>query len=239
MNWKKCLTVLLSLTATLPVFAFDKPGFYMAAGTAFDATTAEDFGLVGLDSLPSALLTDAGKTEFRGTLTAGYYYPLSPKYGVMVEAGKDTGASTGFTTATVLVASNGYSSEIDREWQFKRDWFFSIKPALRLSDATLAYLSISHHRGSVNGRSDLYIDCLTSCSTVTSFSGGGHVSGTGIGLGLQTTFEKIWFLRVEVESIRFNQFTASRGDPAVYTAYSSESLHSKSTVGRVMVGYRF
>jgi hypothetical protein len=56
---------------------------------------------------------------------------------------------------------------------------------------------------------------------------------------MQTTFEKIWFLRVEVESIQFNRFKATNGDPSDYTSFSSESLHPKSTVGRVMVGYRF
>ena len=239
MNWKRCLTVLLSLTTTLPVFALDKPGFYMAAGMALDATTAEDFGLVAQDSSLSALLTDAGKTGYGGTLAIGYSYPLSPKYLVMVEAGKDTGANTSFSTGAVLIANNGYFSEIDREWQFRRDWFFAIKPALRLSDATLAYLSLSHHKGSVTGRSDLYIDCLSSCDTVTSFSGNGRVSGTGFGLGLQTTIEKNWFVRAEVERIRFNQFADSTGDPANLTAFSTENLRPISTVGRFMVGYQF
>jgi hypothetical protein len=77
------------------------------------------------------------------------------------------------------------------------------------------------------------------CEGPFSFSSGGSLSGTGIGLGMQTTFEKIWFLRVEVESIQFNRFNATRGDPADYPTFSSESLHPKSTVGRVMVGYRF
>ena len=239
MNWKKCLTVLLSLTATLPAFALDKPGFYMAAGMAFDATTAEDFGYVAEDAPPSATLTDAGRTKLRGSLTVGYYYPLSPKYALMVEAGKDAGSDAGFTTATLL-SGNEYSSQFDREWQFKRNWFFSIKPALRLSDTTLAYLSLSHHQASVSGRSNLYIDCKDgACSGTSSFSGGGNLSGTGIGLGMQTTMEKMWFLRVEVESIRFNQFSASKFDPDGGNVLNAQTLHPKSTVGRFMVGYRF
>jgi hypothetical protein len=108
------------------------------------------------------------------------------------------------------------------------------------SSTPLAYLSFSHHQAYVSGWSDLSLDCNDgTCNTITSFSGGGSLSGTGIGLGMQTTFEKIWFLRVEVESIRFNRFNTTRGDPSDYTSFSSESLHPKSTVGRMMVGYRF
>ena len=239
MSWKKCLTVLLSLSATLPAFASDKPGVYLVAGKSFNATTTEDFGLVGQDSSLSALITDAGGSGSGGTFAIGYSYPLSPKYLVMVEAGKDTGANTSFSTGALLAANNGFSSQIDREWQFKRDWFFAIKPALRFSDTTLAYVAISHHKASVIGRSDLYIDCLFSCDTVTSFSGGGDLSGTGLGLGLQTAIEKNWFVRVEVERIRFNQFTASRVDPADAAAFSTQSVRPISTVGRFMVGYRF
>lgn len=240
MHWKKCCTFLLMLATTLPAFAIDKPGFYMAAGMASDATTAGDSGLVGIDSLPSTLRTDSGKTEFRGSIAVGYVYPLGPKYLVMMEAGKDVGSSTQLSTDAFLIAQNNYASEIDRQWRFKRNWFVAIKPALRISDTTLAYLSFSHHQAYVSGRSDLSLDCKNgTCTTISSFSDGGSLSGTGIGLGVQTSFEKIWFLRVEVESIRFNQFVASIGDPAIPTAYSNERLHPKSTVGRVMVGYRF
>ncbi len=241
MNRKNFLAVLLSLGTILPVFvfAFDKPGIYLVAGKAFNATTAEDFGLVGQDSSLSALLTDAGRSGFGETIAIGYAYPLSPKYLVMVETGKDTGANTRFSTGALLIANNGDYSQIDREWQFRREWFFAIKPALRLSDATLAYLSLSHHKGSMTGRSDLYIDCFLSCDTVTSFSGGGDLSGTGLGLGLQTTIEKNWFVRVEVEKIRFNQFTASNGDPADTAAFSTENMRPLSTVGRFMLGYRY
>lgn len=239
MNWKKYFIVLMTLGSTFPAFAIDKPGFYVAAGMALDATTAEDFGFVQEDSAPSATLTDAGRTKLFGTLIIGYYAPLGPKYGVMIETGKEAGGGIGFTTAAVLSANSGYTSQIDREWQFKRDWFFSIKPALRLSDTTLAYLSLSHHQSSVSGRSDLYIDCLLDCGTISSFSGGGNLSGTGTGLGMQTTIEKIWFLRVEVEGIRFNQFTANTVGLASGTLFGTQSLHPKSTIGRVMVGYRF
>lgn len=239
MNRKKCLAVLVTLTMTLPVLAQDKPGIYLVAGKAFNATTAEDLSVVGQDSSLSALLTDAGRSGSGETIAIGYSYPLSQKYLVMVEAGKDTSAYSRFSTGAVLTANNGFSSLIDREWQFRRDWFFAIKPAVRLSDATLAYLSLSHHKGSLTGRSDLYIDCLLVCDTVTSFSGGGPLRGTGLGLGLQTTIEKNWFVRVEVEKIRFNQFTATTGDPANLTAFKTENLRPISTVGRFMVGYRF
>ena len=242
MSWKKCCAFLLALTTTLPAFAVDKPGFYMAAGMALDATTAGDSSLIGFDtSSPSTLRTDSGKTEFRGTIAVGYVYPLGPKYLVMMEAGKDVGNSTQFSTDAFLIAPSTYTSEIDRQWRLKRNWFVAVKPALRISDTTLAYLSFSHHQAFVSGRSEVSIDCKEGqCEgPPLSFSSGGSLSGTGIGLGMQTTFEKIWFLRVEVESIRFNQFTASIGDPAIPTAYNSESLHPKSTVGRVMVGYRF
>lgn len=121
MYWKKCCAFLLALTTTLPAFAADKPGFYMAAGMALDATTAGDSGLVGIDSQPSTLRTDSGKTEFRGTIVVGYVYPLGPKYLVMMEAGKDVGNSTQFSTDAFLIAQNNYSSEIDRQWQFKRN----------------------------------------------------------------------------------------------------------------------
>jgi hypothetical protein len=67
----------------------------------------------------------------------------------------------------------------------------------------------------------------------------GRVNGAGIGLGMQTTFEKTGFLRVEVDNIRFNRFNATMGDPAVFTSFSSESLQPKTTVSRVMVGYLF
>ncbi len=240
MHWNKYLAALLSFVVVLPAFAASKPGFYLGAGLASDATTAGDSGLVGLDSLPSTLRTDSGKTEFRGTIAVGYLYELGPKYLVMMEAGRDAGSSTQFSTDALLIAQNGYSSEIDRAWRFKRNWFVAVKPALRISDNTLAYLSFSHHQAYASGRSDLSLDCNNgTCNTITSFSGGGSLSGTGIGLGMQTSFEKIWFLRVEVESIRFNRFSTSVGDPTVPTAFSSESLHPKSTVGRVMVGYQF
>jgi hypothetical protein len=158
----------------------------------------------------------------------------------MVETGKDTGAGSSFTTAAALTANSGFTSEIDREWQFRRNWFFAMKPALRLSETTLVYLSLSHHQGSVTGRSDIYLDCLINiCATQTSFSGSGRLSGTGTGLGLQSTIEKNWFVRVEVERIQFNQFTASVGDPATWTDFRTESLRLISTVGRLMVGYRF
>ena len=239
MHWKKYLAALLSFMVVLPAFAASKPGFYMAAGLASDATTAGDSGLEGLDSLPSTLRTDSGKTEFRGTIAVGYLYELGPKYLVMMEAGQDVGGSTQFSTDALLIAQNGYSSEIDRAWRFKRHWFVAVKPALRLSDTTLAYLSFSHHQAYASGRSDLSLDCKDGkCNTLTSFSGGGSLSGTGIGLGMQTTFEKIWFLRVEVESIRFNRFNASVGDPTGFTGFS-ETLDPKSTVGRMMVGYQF
>ncbi len=107
MHWRKCCVFLLAIATTLPALATDKPGFYMAAGMASDATTAGDSGLVGLDSLPSTLKTDSGKTEFRGTIAVGYFYPLGPKYLVMLEAGKDVGSSTQFSTDAVLIAQNG------------------------------------------------------------------------------------------------------------------------------------
>lgn len=241
MYWKTCCAFLLTLATTLPAFAVDKPGFYMAAGMASDATTAGDSSLVGFDaSFPSVLRTDSGKTEFRGTIAVGYLYPLGPKYLVMIETGKDVGGSTQFATDIMLSTNSTYSNEIDREWRFKRNWFVAFKPAMRINDATLAYLSLSHHQGYASGRSDFLVDCINGlCNNQASFSGGGSLSGTGIGLGMQTTFEKIWFLRVEVESIRFNRLTFSNGDPAEYIAFSSESLHPKSTIGRVMVGYRF
>lgn len=240
MRWGKCCLVLMALATTLPAFANDKPGFYMAAGMASHATTAGNSGLVGLDSLPSTLQTDSGQTEFRGTIAVGYQYPLGSKYLLMMEAGKDVGSSARFSTDALLIAQNGYFSEIDREWQFKRNWFVAVKPAVRMSDTTLAYLSLSHHQASVSGRSDLRLDCNNgTCNTITSFSGSGSLNGTGIGLGLQTTFEKIGLLRIEVESIRFDRFNATQGDPAVFTAFSSESLHPRSIVGRVMLGYRF
>jgi len=237
---KNFLAVLLTLGTMLPVFAFDKPGVYLVAGKTFHATSAEDFSLVGRDSSLSALLTDAGTSGVGGTIAIGYSYPLNPKYLIMVEAGKDTGTNTSFSTGAVLAADSGYVSQVDREWQFRRDWFFAIKPALRLSDATLVYLSLSHHKGSVTGRSDVYLDCVVGiCSTETSFSGRGRLSGTGTGLGLQTTIQKNWFVRVEVERIRFNQFTDSAGDPADLIAFSTENLRPISTVGRLMVGYQF
>ncbi len=241
MYWKTCCAFLLTLATTLPAFAVDKPGFYIAAGMASDATTAGDSSLIGADSLvPSTIRTDSGKTEFRGTIAVGYVYPLGPKYLVMMEAGKDVGGSTQFSTDAFLSPPSNFTSEIDRQWRFKRNWFVAVKPALRISDNTLAYLSFSHHQAYASGRSDLSLDCNNgTCNTITSFSGGGSLSGTGIGLGMQTSFEKIWFLRVEVESIRFNRFSTSVGDPTVPTAFSSESLHPKSTVGRVMVGYQF
>jgi hypothetical protein len=158
----------------------------------------------------------------------------------MMEAGKDIGSSTQFSTDAFLIASNNDYNKIDQQWRFKRNWFVAVKPALRISNTTLAFLSFSHHQAYASGRSDLSLACQgNDCNTTPSFADGGSLSGTGIGLGMQTTFEKIWFLRVEVESIRFNQFTASVGDPAIPSAYSSASLHPKSTVGRVMVGYRF
>ena len=241
MSWKKCCAFLLALTTTLPAFAVDKPGFYMAAGMALDATTAGDSSLIGFDtSSPSTLRTDSGKTEFRGTIAVGYVYPLGPKYLVMMEAGKDVGNSTQFSTDAFLIAPNNDYNKIDQQWRFKRNWFVAVKPAVRISDTTLAYLSFSHHQAYVSGRSDLSLACQgNDCNAITSFAGGSSLSGSGIGVGMQTTFEKIWFLRVEVESIRFNQFTASVGDPAIPSAYSTASLHPKSTVGRVMVGYRF
>jgi hypothetical protein len=242
MSWKKCCAFLLALTTTLPAFAVDKPGFYMAAGMALDATTAGDSSLIGFDtSSPSTLRTDSGKTEFRGTIAVGYVYPLGPKYLVMMEAGKDVGNSTQFSTDAFLIAPSTYTSEIDRQWRLKRNWFVAVKPALRISDTTLAYLSFSHHQAFVSGRSEVSIDCKEGqCEgPPLSFSSGGSLSGTGIGLGMQTTFEKIWFLRVEVESIQFNRFKTTKGDPTDYTSFTSESLHPKSTVGRVMVGYRF
>lgn len=239
MDWRKYLAVLFTLTITLPVFAFDKPGFYITAGMALDATTAEDFGLAGLDNAFSSTLADAGKSRSGGTIALGYAYPLSPKYLIMLEAGKDTGDGTGFTTAAFLTTGL-LSSQIDREWQFRRDWFFAIKPALRLSDATLIYISLSHHKGSVSGRSDVYLDCaLEGCTSQTSFSGGGQLSGTGTGMGLQTTIDKNWFVRVEVERIQFTEFTASIGDPAALSDFRTESLRPISTVGRFTVGYRF
>jgi len=240
MQWKKYCAFLLALATSLAAFADDEPSFYMAAGNASDATTAGNAGLVGLDSLPSTLKTDSGQTEFRGTITVGYLHPLGSKYLLMMEAGRDVGSSTRLSTDALLIAQNGYFSEIDREWRFKRNWFVALKPAFRMSDTTLAYLSLSHHQASVSGRSDLWLDCNNgTCNTITSFSGSGSLSGTGIGLGMQTTFEKVGFLRIEVESIRFDRFSATQGDPAVFTAFSSESLHPTSTVGRVMVGYRF
>jgi hypothetical protein len=242
MHWKKCCTFLLAIATTLPAFAVDKPGFYMAAGMALDATTAGDSSVMGADSLvPSTLRTDSGKTEFRGTIAVGYVYPLGPKYLVMMEAGKDVGGSTQFSTDAFLSAPSTYTSEIDRQWRFKRNWFVAVKPALRIGDTTLAYLSFSHRQAFVSGRSEVSIDCKEGqCEDPPlSFSSGGSLSGTGIGLGMQTTFEKIWFLRVEVESIQFNRFKATNGDQSDYTSFSSESLHPKSTVGRVMVGYRF
>lgn len=240
MDWKKCLAALLTLSVAVPALAWDKPGFYMAAGLATDATIAGDAGLVGLDSLPSTLRTDSGKTEFRGTITLGYLYPLGPTYLVMMEAGRDIGSSTRFSTDAFLIAQNNFYSEMDREWRFKRNWFVAVKPALRLSEHTMAYLSLSHHQASISGRSDLWLDCNGgTCNNTTSFSGSGSLSGTGIGLGMQTRFEKSGFVRVEVESIRFNRFNATVGDPAVFTSFSSESLHPKSTVGRVMLGYLF
>jgi hypothetical protein len=188
-HWNKYLAALLSFVVVLPAFAASKPGFYLGAGLASDATTAGDSGLVGLDSLPSTLRTDSGKTEFRGTIAVGYLYELGPKYLVMMEAGRDAGSSTQFSTDALLIAQNGYSSEIDRAWRFKRNWFVAVKPALRISDNTLAYLSFSHHQAYASGRSDLSLDCKDGkCNTLTSFSGGGSLSGTGIGLGMQTVF---------------------------------------------------
>ena len=240
MGWRKHLAVLLSLIGALPALAWDKPGFYMAAGFAVDATTAGNAGLVGLDSLPSTMQTDSGKTEFRGTLTAGYVYPLGPKYLVIMEAGKDLGSSTRFSSDAFLIAQNNFYSEIDREWRFKRNWFVAVKPALRMSDTTLAYLSLSHHQASVSGRSDVWLDCNHGvCNTVTSFSGHGNLSGSGFGLGLQTTLEKKGFLRIEVENIRFNRFNAALEDTSVSTLFCSDNFQPKATVGRVMVGYLF
>jgi hypothetical protein len=242
MSWKKCCAFLLTLATTLPAFAVDKHGFYMAAGMASDATTAGDSSLIGADSLvPSTIRTDSGKTEFRGTIAVGYVYPLGPKYLVMMEAGKDVGGSTQFSTDAFLSPQSNFTSEIDRQWRFNRNWFVAVKPALRISDTTLAYLSFSHHQAYVSGRSDVSLDCEQGqCDNPTSsLSSGGSLSGTGFGLGTQTTFEKVWFLRVEVESIRFNRFNATQGDTADYSSFSRESLHPKSTVGRVVVGYRF
>ena len=240
MGWRKHLAVLLSLIGALPALASDKPGFYMAAGLGLDATSAGNSGLVGINGLPSTLQTDSGKTEFRGTLTAGYVFLFGPKYLVMMEAGKDVGSTTRFSSDAFLVAQSRYYSEIDREWRFKRNWFVAVKPALRMSDTTLAYLSLSHHQASVSGRSDLWLDCIRgACNTVTSFSGHGNLSGSGIGLGMQTTLEKKGFLRIEVENIRFNRFNAALGDPSVSTLFCSENFQPKATVGRVMVGYLF
>jgi hypothetical protein len=50
MNWKYFFAFLLVLVTALPAFAVDKPGLYLVAGKAFDATTAEDFGLVGFNN---------------------------------------------------------------------------------------------------------------------------------------------------------------------------------------------
>jgi hypothetical protein len=131
-----------------------------------------------------------------------------PTYVVMIEAGKDVGGSTQFSTDALLIACNGYASEIDREWRFKRNWFVALELALGIGDATLAYLFLSHHQAVVSGRSDLSLDCIggTGNAAPLPFSGGSSLSSTGIGLGTQTIFEKIWFLRVEVESIRCNRF---------------------------------
>ncbi len=216
---------------------------YLVGGLALDAQASVDTGEVtfadGGGALTEATLSK-GRTA--GTLALGYAFRPQPNVLLMLEIGKDFGNAMQINTGAFLIAGNQYSSLYGREWSTRRDWYLAFKPGLQINPSTVAYLSLAHHQGRASGGSSYLVDCQNAnCSnTYSNATASTRVSGTGLGLGLQTEASGKWFARVEIERVFFSKIESRIGDPSLLGGpYAIETLKPSQYIGRALLGYRF
>lgn len=213
-------------------------GFYVTAGGALQAYLTAHFKQDDRDAdFLSSEWINLGKEKFRGQLTAGYYYPVSSKFLMGFEIGTVLGSGPAAEKNKAVILAPGVNDVSRTSWSIGRDWFVGIKPALRLSPDSLAFLMLNHHK--MNGRFDTSFaqDCGnpaagTGCTPVSASSFSGKLSGTGIGIGIETNLSEKLFFQISVERIRY-------GTAFLDSQLVSQTFKTTAVSGVMAMGYRF
>lgn len=213
-------------------------GFYVTAGGALQAHLTAQFKQddSNADDLRRDWI-DLGKEKFRGQLTAGYYYPLNEKFLMGFEVGTMLGSGSTAENNTVSLLAPGINDVRRTSWNTGHEWFVGIKPAMRLTPDTLGFLMLSHHK--MKGRFDTSFaqDCAdpvagTGCTPISASSFSGGLSGTGIGIGMETNLSNKMFLQIAIERVHYG--TASLAGQDVLQTFKATTIS-----GLMAVGYRF
>lgn len=220
------------------VWADNFSGFYVTAGGALQAYLTAH--LTQNDSnadFPRSEIVDLGKEKFRGQLTAGYYLPVSEKFLMGFEMGTVLGSGPVAENNQVVILAPGINDVTRTSWSTGRDWFIGIRPAIRLSPDSLGFLMLNHHKIRARFDTSFAIDCAnpaagTGCTPISASSSSGGLSGTGIGIGLQTNLSDKLFFQLSVERVRY-------GSAFLDSQFVSQTLKTTAVSGAMALGYRF
>lgn len=213
-------------------------GFYVTAGGALQAYLTAQYKQddSNADFLRSEWL-DLGKEKFRGQLAAGYYYPLNENFLMGFEIGTLLGSGPVAENNQVVVLAPEINDVTRSSWRTGREWFIGIKPAIRLSPDSLGFLMLTHHK--MKGRFDTSFaqDCAnpaagTGCTPISASSFSGDLSGTGIGIGMETNLSNKMFFQIAIERVRYS--TAFLNNPPF-----SQTFKTTALTGLMAIGYRF
>jgi hypothetical protein len=171
------------------------------------------------------------------SLLLGYQFQPSTHTMATLELGRDVVADGTFSSHGESGLTNSAGPNLlDVNWNLSPNWFIALKPGVHISDRLIAYVSFAYHSADVDfSRTAQFGRQNTTRSGVRS------IGGTGIGIGFQSAINNRWFVRGEVENIRFSNVVID-WTPANSTGSDSVSRHSikpEALVGRVIFGYRF
>ena len=230
--------ILMGALQSANAWADNFSGFYVTAGGALQAYLTAQFKQndSNADFLRSEWV-DLGKEKFRGQLTAGYYYPLTEKLLMGFEIGSLLGSGPVAENNQVVVLAPGINDVTRNSWSTGREWFIGIKPAIRVSSDSLVFLMLNRHK--MKGRFDTSFaqDCTnpaagTGCTPISASSFSGELSGTGIGVGMETNLSNRMFFQIAVERVRYG--TAFLNSPDISQTFKNTALS-----GVMAIRYRF
>lgn len=222
----RTLLTLLLLLLSAAGFAEPAQGFYVAGGAAKQQLDARLRSNEIFDGTPITIDASSSLDGSGGTLLAGYQLSFGANGAALLEAGADFGGSSAFSAH-----GEAAGDSLDAHWKVTRSWFLAVKPGMRVGEKMLAYISVAYHVADVN------FSRTVVGSQNNTRSGARTMGGVGLGLGLQGQINNRFFVRGEIEGIRYASATFDYTSSA--DSVSRHSIKPDALVGRVIVGYWF
>ena len=233
----RALFVLVLLLWSTALLAQSAQNFYIAGGLMSQRMTGKIRSEEVFDGQHILIDSSLWREGSGGSVVVGYQFQPSTHSMATVEVGRDIVASGTFSSHGESGLTNSAGPNVlDVHWKMSPNWFFALKPGVRISESLIAYVSVAYHSADIDlSRTAQFGRQNTTRSSVRS------VGGTGIGIGFQSAISHHWFVRGEIENIRFSDIVID-WTPANSTGgdlVSRHGLKPEALVGRLIFGYRF